>query len=97
MMGEKSEYQKHLESLSETEYKRLTEGNWSSKEQEPPTDMDIWNDLQRQNDQLKAENERLKVALQRIIKIGRYDHLLWTEQIKMMKGLAEQALNEVTK
>ena len=31
-MSEKSDYQKHLESLSETEYKRLTQGNWSTEQ-----------------------------------------------------------------
>ena len=40
-----------------------------SYEQEPPTDMDIWNDLQRQIDQLKSENKRLTKALQKIIRI----------------------------
>ena len=40
-----------------------------SYEQEPPTDMDIWTDLQRQIDQLKSENKRLTKALQKIIRI----------------------------
>lgn len=31
-MSEKSDYQKHLESMSEIEYKRLTQGDWSRNE-----------------------------------------------------------------
>ena len=48
---------------------RWGSGWWSAQpdQEQPPTDMDIWNDLQRQNDQLRAENERLKKALREIV------------------------------
>jgi hypothetical protein len=46
---------------------RRGSGWWSARpeqeQEQAPTDMDIWNDLQRQNDQLRAENERLREAI----------------------------------
>ena len=50
---------------------RRGSGWWSARpeqeQEQAPTDMDIWNDLQRQNDQLRAENERLREALDMLI------------------------------
>jgi len=65
-----------------------------SYEQEPPTDMDIWNDLQRQIDKLKSENKRLTKALTEIVELYKPTTLSLTA-IKMCM-VAEQALSEVT-
>ena len=51
--------------------------------------------LEWSNKQLRAENERLREALNNVIKVDRNDFLLWTEQIRMMKNTAQQALRGV--
>lgn len=82
-------------------------GTGKNEKEQPPTDMDIWNDLQRQNDQLKAENERLREALREIAKDSSYredfdNEVGWHidnayEVMNKLKEKAQQALNEVTK
>ena len=68
---------------------RWGSGWWSQQpeQEQQPTDMDIWNDLQQQIDQLRSENEKLKEALRYIVDRG-YTGASY---------VAKQALNEVTK
>ena len=79
---------------------RWGSGEWTRQpeQEQPPTDMDIWNDLQRQNDQLKAENERLREALREIASLDDGNSILkYYERYYRVFKIANEALKEVTK
>ena len=70
-----------------------------SYEQEPPTDMDIWNDLQRQIDQLRSENERLIAKIKELAnyELEIFEHRHLSQCAYDIRDIAREALNEVTK
>ena len=73
-------------------------------EQEPPTDVDIWNDLQRQIDQLRSENQRLRRALNNIFltDVVEFVHREYRGEypvefaVMQLQEIARQALREMT-
>jgi len=79
---------------------RRGSGWWSARpeqeQEQAPTDMDIWNDLQRQNDQLRAENEKLREALMGIYQLPNDSNIQYAvELVTIMQDRAQQALKEV--
>ena len=65
-------------------------------EQHQPSDADIMNDLQRQNDQLKSDKEILKEALKELADYQESDYRDdWFLDITKMRKIAEKALNKI--
>jgi len=59
---------------------------------------DEWNDVLKERDALRTENERLREALKEIIALDDGNSILkYYERYYQVFRLAKQALNEVTK
>jgi len=63
--------------------------------QEPPTDMDIWNDLQQQLDIKIIENTLMKKALKEIVEFEDEKYILHSSVVRFIKDIAVQTLKVV--